>query len=381
MALPTGSRRSRGSEGPQGIGLKPVETAMPFHPNKLWMPIAQSQAGVKYGEGFWLWSDNRKIMEYFTATDYPDPTPETWWCAAFVSWVMKKSGRQSGPRSGLYSAAAIDWLTWKGAVPVNTPEPGDIVIIRTVAAEDAEKNHDKKSEKKTKELRKSGYHVGFYISSPSGKVRLLGGNQGKAVCEEDFNLTGNNAHAIKGNRRPKSQGSTALLKIGSAKDGCTLKGYEGCLPLATFTNGLERTTSMETGVAGRGPGVPQFETVSMTRLGDGSAISLFGMALKGSAGVDATISFLSANGRETLKYVYRNAILTDYHMAGAADETATEGIFFSYSRVEVTYTPYDAAGKAGNPVRLAYVTWARRNWRNERLDNERPLITLWLQRF
>lgn len=330
-----------GEVGPKtrkALELKPVETAMPFHPRKLWLALVLGEkdlpsiAKKEIGERAWPgeYVTSARIKEYLQTTTINVTTDETPWCSAFVNWVMRQSRR-----IGTDSAAASSWLKWEHGTVVTTPEYGDIVVI--------------KLKKHRPEI--SGYHVAFFISKTNTHITLLGGNQGGMVRESLYPLSEHEAPVY---IRPKGHGSTALLKIGSAKGGCTLKGYEGCLPLATFTNGLERNVSMATGVAGRGPGVPQFETVSMTRVADGSVISLFGMALKGSAGVDATISFLSANGRETLKYVYRNAILTDYHMAGAADETATEGISFSYSRVEVTYTPYDAAGKAGNPVRLAY---------------------------
>lgn len=347
-----------GSNTLKALDMTLTDWSIPFHPSKLWLSLALGELdalGVARKESGEKGDtrpgkDNPRILEYLRTTTYAARlSDEVPWCSAFANWVMKKSGHE-----GTNHALAKSWLEWKYGIPVTNPEVGDIIIIRTVAAEEAEKNDDKLSEQKTKELRMKGYHVGFYISSSPGKVRIFGGNQSNMVKETDFNLlTGNKPQIIKGYRRPKSQGSTALLKIGNAKGGCTLKGYEGCLPLATFTTGLERATAMETGVAGRGPGVPRFETVSITRVGDGSAVSLLGLILKGGDGVDATVTSVSTNGHEHWKHEYRNVMMAGYAVSINEDGKITEGMMLSYSRVEVTCTPYDD-GKACNPLRVAY---------------------------
>ncbi len=85
------------------------------------------------------------------------------WCSAFVNavaWLMDL------PRTD--SATARSWL--KVGTPVSLDQAicgFDVVIL--------ERGNDGVSG-----------HVGFYMSHTDTKVRILGGNQGNAVTEQDF---------------------------------------------------------------------------------------------------------------------------------------------------------------------------------------------------
>ena len=183
---------------------------------------------------------------------------------------MKKSGRE-----GKYSAAAKNWLN--SGTEVNTPEFGDIVTIRTTAAEEAENKVKAEGKVVPDPIARTGYHVGFYISGGAGSAASASSAEIKArACVNRITPFGPHHQ-----RLPPPQGARqhGAPQNRQRQGRCALKGYEGCLPLATFTTGLERVAWMETGVAGRGPSVPHFETVSITRVGDGSAVSLLGLML------------------------------------------------------------------------------------------------------
>lgn len=333
--------KADGEVGPltrKALDLKPANKNIAINPLKPWLTIAQSQIGIKENEGWWLWSDNRKIVEYHHTTKFSEKaTHETPWCAAYVNWVMQKSGRV-----GMRSAAAKAWLDF--ADKVTTPEPGDIVIVR-----------DKKNEEKYGDKSDAGYHVGFYISSPPGRVRILGGNQGTPgeVSEVNFLLTD---YIVKGYRRPKGGNVAMLMQFGTVQGGSTLKGNEGQMQISTFNFQIERAVSMGTGVAGRGPGVPSLSQIAITRMMDKSMPGLLQATLKGTAGVDATITIVSTGKtmREIMKYELHNAILSAYANVMHADEPPVQALMLGFSSIAVTCTNYDASGKACSPLRVAY---------------------------
>ncbi len=87
----------------------------------------------------------------------------TAWCAAFVDAVLGASG---GKGTGKLNARS--YLSW--GVPVDTPQLGDVVVLQ--------RGEDKNGWKG---------HVGFYMGENSdGTIKILGGNQGDSVSEDNF---------------------------------------------------------------------------------------------------------------------------------------------------------------------------------------------------
>lgn len=323
-----------GEVGPltrKALDLQPTDKSIAVNPLKPWLPIAQSQIGVKENMGWWLWSDNRQIVEYHQSTKWPATSAETAWCSSFVNWVLKKSGRK-----GTNSAAAKSWLEWTGGDTVTTPERGDIVIIKNKLTQ--------------------GHHVGFYISSPAGRIRILGGNQGKPgeVNEQNFLLKD---YEILGYRRPKAANVAIYLKIGAIEGNVTAKGYEGWIQVATLHFGAERNVSMQTGnLSNRESGKPALSRIAITKIADKSVAALFQASLKGAAGQEATLAFVRTGKtmQEFMTYKLKDCILANYAIAMQADEAPVEGIMLSYSGIEISYKDHDASNKAGSPQRVAY---------------------------
>lgn len=118
-----------------------------------WMPIAQAEQGVAEMRGA---NDNPRILEYLDSTQLDAELKkhdETAWCSAFVNWCVERAGYE-----GTNSAWAFSWLDWGQAIP--EPRPGCIVVLKR---------------------RGGGGHVGFYVGTEDGRVRLLGGNQSDSV--------------------------------------------------------------------------------------------------------------------------------------------------------------------------------------------------------
>ena len=88
----------------------------------------------------------------------------TAWCAAFVDAVLGAGGSK-----GTGKLNARSYLAW--GVPVDTPAVGDVVVLQLGSGVE----NDWRG------------HVGFYMGiNADGTIRVLGGNQGDSVSEDDF---------------------------------------------------------------------------------------------------------------------------------------------------------------------------------------------------
>lgn len=121
--------------------------------------------------------ENRRIVSYFQACSYHATEDEVAWCSALLCWALEADGIVT-PRS----AAARDWLTWKGGRVLTSPRHGCIAVIRqkVLAVNDSASGTA------------SGYHVALFSHlqpGPTGFVRLLGGNQGNMVKYSEFPLS------------------------------------------------------------------------------------------------------------------------------------------------------------------------------------------------
>jgi uncharacterized protein (TIGR02594 family) len=143
------------------------------------MDIAIAELGVH--ENASPGQHNRRIVEYHSATSLRATTDETPWCSSFVNWVMVQGGYR-----GTNNALARSWLDW--GTSLTTPRTGAVTVIKKKGA-----SSDSATGSST------GFHVGFYVSSTSATVRLLGGNQGDQVKYSNFMLA---SYDIRGHRWP-----------------------------------------------------------------------------------------------------------------------------------------------------------------------------------
>ena len=144
-----------------------------------WMDIAVAELGIH--EDSVQGQQNSRILEYHQTTTLKATDDETPWCASFVNWVLRQSGRR-----GTNSAAAKSWLDWGAAVAV--PAMGVVVVIKKSTSGVTQGTGSS-----------SGFHVGFFISMSALHIRILGGNQGDQVKYSDFSLA---SYEVKGYRRP-----------------------------------------------------------------------------------------------------------------------------------------------------------------------------------
>lgn len=123
-------------------------------PKPLWLRIAEREIGVAELSG--ASRNNPVILDYFRATTLRADVDEVPWCAAFVGWVLQRSGF-----TGTRSARARSYESY--GRPCG-PEVGAIVVMR-----------------------RGGNplqgHVGFLVRHAQNRpiIEVLGGNQGDAV--------------------------------------------------------------------------------------------------------------------------------------------------------------------------------------------------------
>ena len=104
---------------------------------------------------------NSRILEYHSTTSLKAKTDEVPWCSSFVNWCFTQNGIQ-----GTNSAAASSWANWGQDLGQN-PAYGSIGI---------QIKNGKMS------------HVGFTVAyTPSGGIKLLGGNQQNMVKISTYN--------------------------------------------------------------------------------------------------------------------------------------------------------------------------------------------------
>jgi uncharacterized protein (TIGR02594 family) len=170
-----------GDKTKKALGLDAAVKSVAKTPNVIapWLDVALAEKGVEEIKGKGL--HNKRIVEYHSTTTLGAKTDEVPWCSSFVNWVMIQSGYK-----GTNNALAKSWANW--GAPVAKPFPGAITIIKRKS-----KNCDVSTGSAT------GYHVAFFVSLDSTKIKLVGENQGDKVKESGYMLR---SYDIVGYRRP-----------------------------------------------------------------------------------------------------------------------------------------------------------------------------------
>lgn len=120
-----------------------------------WLAIALVEYGTKEIRG----GENKRILEYHSATTLKATEDEVPWCSSFVCWCLEQAGYASTK-----SAAAKSYVNYGGEGDYSL---GDIVVLS----------------------RTGGNHVGFCIRRTLSSLQLLGGNQGDRVCITEYNAS------------------------------------------------------------------------------------------------------------------------------------------------------------------------------------------------
>lgn len=147
------------------------------------------------------------------------------------------------------------------------------------------------------------------------------------------------------------------LKFGNIKGNVTANGYVGQIALISVDFEVLRQVSMEAGnLSNRESSKPTLSLIQVTKKADNSVAALLMGALTGSAGQDATLTFVHTGDKlqEFMSYKLTNCIISRYKISAVGDEGPTELLELSYSAIEVSYKDHDASNKSGNPQRVRY---------------------------
>ena len=147
------------------------------------------------------------------------------------------------------------------------------------------------------------------------------------------------------------------LKFGNVKGNVTADGYAGQIAVISVDFEVLRKVSMEAGnLSNRESSKPTLSLIQITKKADNSVAALLMEALTGSAGQEATLTFVRTGDKlqEYMAYKLTNCIVSRYKISAVGDEGPDELLELSYSAIEVSYKDHDASNKSGNPQRVRY---------------------------
>ena len=132
-----------------------VAKAASKSPEAAWMKIARAELGQAEDPS----GSNPRIEAYHASTAGGAADDAVPWCASFVNFCVKAAGLQ-----GTNSKSARAWIDW--GVDAGDFVPGCIVVLKRGSPPKG--------------------HVGFFAGFESGRIKLLGGNQGDRVAVASF---------------------------------------------------------------------------------------------------------------------------------------------------------------------------------------------------
>ncbi len=134
-----------------------VARAASRSPEAAWMKVARAEVGVTEDP----LGSNPRIEAYHASTEGGAADDAVAWCASFVNFCVEATGVR-----GTRSKAARAWLDW--GVDAGDFVPGCIVVLKRGSPPKG--------------------HVGFFAGFESGRIKLLGGNQGNQVAVASFDV-------------------------------------------------------------------------------------------------------------------------------------------------------------------------------------------------
>ena len=149
-----------------------------------------------------------------------------------------------------------------------------------------------------------------------------------------------------------------FMQINGVKGNVTAKGYEGCIDLGNMDIQVGKAISLDRGRGGaRTSGSVQVSEVALSKLADGSSLSLIQNVLGNKAIPEVTIYLvrsgdsLEAHG----KYIFHNVLLSHYHESVDGDTgRPMEHLALNFTSFEKTYIPRDSSNKSGSPMTMGY---------------------------
>ena len=153
----------------------------------------------------------------------------------------------------------------------------------------------------------------------------------------------------------------AYLKIENVDGEVTAKGMEKTVEIYSFSFGASNPTSVSSsGGAGMSAGKVSLSSFNFMKKLDKSSAPLFQACCTGKHFPKATLSLRKAGGDAGqgvfLEYVLTQVFVDSIQWSGSTggDDTPTESVSFSFSKIETTYFTVDAKGSASKAGQAAW---------------------------
>jgi type VI secretion system secreted protein Hcp len=141
------------------------------------------------------------------------------------------------------------------------------------------------------------------------------------------------------------------------KGDVTTDGFKEWIDLSSMQFGVGRAITMTTGkAANRAHGAPSFSEITVSREFDMSSTGLLQSVVSGTDGKTVKIVIVETSGKDLKKYVeYELAdVMVSSYSVSSGGGVPSESISLSYTKITMSYTASDKAGKAGNVPRVTY---------------------------
>ncbi len=149
--------------------------------------------------------------------------------------------------------------------------------------------------------------------------------------------------------------ANVYLKFGSSiKGDVTLSGHEGWIAVDSLHWGISR--NVDTSIGGgsnRVKGHPSITDLTMSKYMDNSSPGLFNNLLTDQSGQQAQIDVCSSSDDIYCSYILDNCLVSNISTSSGGDKPV-ETITLNFTRFTVVYTPRDAQGSPGSPMRQGY---------------------------
>jgi type VI secretion system secreted protein Hcp len=152
----------------------------------------------------------------------------------------------------------------------------------------------------------------------------------------------------------------AYLKLDGLKGDALAKGFEGWIEIDSFSWGAQNAPIMGMGAGGKSSGRVNVSEFSVIKRVDSTTPILFQYCCLGKHFASASVALTKAGGTgqdvKYLTYDLKEVFVSSLAMSGSGSdkEIPMDSLSFSFGQVEISYTPQDAKGGPGSPVRASY---------------------------
>ncbi|MCG8532704.1 MAG: type VI secretion system tube protein Hcp [Desulfovibrionales bacterium] len=157
--------------------------------------------------------------------------------------------------------------------------------------------------------------------------------------------------------------TSAYLKLDGIKGPCKVSGFEDCIEIASYSNGISQavTTSRSSGGNPSASGAAFHAPFTLTKTMCPASPDLKRMALKGDTFKTGTLTLTRMAGDKIFayyKYDMKDVLIADYQVSGGTGGIATERLSITYSQIKDDHIATDETGQpqGHNPTETSLIT-------------------------